>query len=377
MFVIDKKNNKIEKIRERTFNELGFKERSHLQEWLAQNPEALGEELLVIQKEFDGFNDTRERLDLLALDKHGDLVIIENKLDDSGRDVTWQVLKYASYCSSLSKKQIINIYQNYLTKIGSQLKAEDSISDFFDNTEIEEISLNKGLTQRVMMVAGNFRKEVTSTTLWLLNYKLRIQCFKVTPYSLGDQLFMNIEQIIPLKEAEEYSIDMAEKVQDDITSQEELKTRHIVRRDFWSKLLQTLNSKSNLFQNISPSKYNWIGAGSGMRGVGFNFVVSKNYGRCEVYIDRGDKDENKLIFDKLYSQKSEIETKFGEPLTWEKLDDKRASRVKYENNSVDVFKREDWDVMIDFMTDGMIRIENTFKDIIKDILKELNNEVKK
>lgn len=43
------------------------------------------EELLIIQKEFDGFEDTRERLDLLALDKEGRLVLIENKLDDTGR----------------------------------------------------------------------------------------------------------------------------------------------------------------------------------------------------------------------------------------------------------------------------------------------------
>lgn len=42
-----------------------------------------------MQKEFDGFSDTRERSDLLALDKDGDLVVIENKLDDSGNDVTW------------------------------------------------------------------------------------------------------------------------------------------------------------------------------------------------------------------------------------------------------------------------------------------------
>jgi RecB family endonuclease NucS len=41
---------------------------------------------LIIQKEFAGFGDTKERLDLLALDKKGKLVVIENKLDDSGRD---------------------------------------------------------------------------------------------------------------------------------------------------------------------------------------------------------------------------------------------------------------------------------------------------
>ena len=50
------------------------------------------------RREFAGFSDTHERLDLLALDKQGSLVLIENKLDDTGRDLTWQVLKYASYC---------------------------------------------------------------------------------------------------------------------------------------------------------------------------------------------------------------------------------------------------------------------------------------
>ena len=79
-------------------------------------PDALGEELLIIQKEFDGFADTRERLDLLALDKDGQLVVIENKLDDSGRDVAWQALKYAAYVSSLTTSQIVDIYQQYLDR---------------------------------------------------------------------------------------------------------------------------------------------------------------------------------------------------------------------------------------------------------------------
>lgn len=96
MFKIDTSSNRISRIASKSFSELGFSERNHLQEWLANEPDALGEELLIIQKEFDGFDDTRERLDLLALDKVGNLVVIENKLDDSGRDVLWQALKYAS-----------------------------------------------------------------------------------------------------------------------------------------------------------------------------------------------------------------------------------------------------------------------------------------
>lgn len=95
MYKINKSQNSITEIETKTFTELKFKERDHLQEWIAKEPECLGEELLIIQKEFDGFSETKERLDLLALDKEGNLVIIENKLDDTGRDVVWQALKYA------------------------------------------------------------------------------------------------------------------------------------------------------------------------------------------------------------------------------------------------------------------------------------------
>ncbi len=217
MYLIDKQNNRIkDSLLERKFGELGFRERQHLQQWIAERPEVLGESLLVIQQEFDGFNDTNERLDLLALDKDGNIVVIENKLDDTGRDVTWQVLKYASYCSTLTKDNIRKIYQDYLDKRGGGEEATAKISEFFDNAEYEEISLNKMQTQRIMMVAGSFRKEVTSTVLWLFNYKLRIQCFKASIFQLGEEIILDVEQIIPTKDAAEYVISMADKTQEDL-----------------------------------------------------------------------------------------------------------------------------------------------------------------
>ena len=68
-FRINTETNSIVPLTARTFGELGFKERSNLQEWIAKQPSCLGEELLVIQKEFAGFSDTNERLDLLALER--------------------------------------------------------------------------------------------------------------------------------------------------------------------------------------------------------------------------------------------------------------------------------------------------------------------
>lgn len=363
MYLIDKKNNRLSKIEEKTFSELGFKEREHLQEWLANEPAVFGEDLLIIQKEFDGFADTRERLDLLALDKDGNLVIIENKLDDSGRDVTWQALKYASYCSSLSKEEIRVIFQDYLTRCGSGETAEEKLCEFYGK-EYDEISLNKGTGQRIILVAAKFRKEVTSTVLWLMNYNIRIQCFRVTPYKKDDELFLDIEQIIPMKDAEDYVIKMAEKAQDDIMIENRLKSSDALRLEFWTALLKEMVKKSELFKNISPKKDNWISAGSGISGVPFTFVILKTYARVETYIDTGDKNENKRLFDYLHQNKEAIETAFGEALTWERLDDKRASRI-CSGIDCNPYDRENWDFIISELTDRMVRFEKALRDYLK------------
>ena len=153
MYIIDQTSNSLTKIEQTSFKALKLEERKHLQEWIAKEPSSLGEELLIIQKEFDGFSDTRERLDLLALDKDGNLVVIENKLDDSGRNVTWQAIKYASYCSSLTKQDVIDIYQKYL---GETASAEESLSDFFDGRDLSDVEINIGNSQRIFFCCCSF-----------------------------------------------------------------------------------------------------------------------------------------------------------------------------------------------------------------------------
>jgi hypothetical protein len=316
--------------------------------------------LLIIQKEFAGFSDTQERLDLLALDRQGSLVIIENKLDDTGRDVTWQALKYASYCAALSKNEIIRIFQDLLDREEPGTKAVERLCDFFETPDVEELALNSGVTQRIILVAARFRKEVTSTVLWLSNFRLRIQCFKVTPYSMGDDLYMNVEQIIPTREAEEFMIGLADKARDEVEGVETEQRRHTVRRRFWTQLLRVMNTKSQLYGNISPGAQHWISAGTGTRDVKLNFAATQWYGRAELYIDRGDKDENEAIFDALFADREIIEHEFGGQLEWERLDDKRACRIKAETPG-DVFDPERWPEMTDFMTDAMVRMERALK----------------
>ena len=52
MFKIDRSNNKLIEIEKKNFSDFGLRERDHLQEWLVKHPKSLGEDFLVIQKEY-------------------------------------------------------------------------------------------------------------------------------------------------------------------------------------------------------------------------------------------------------------------------------------------------------------------------------------
>lgn len=369
MFLIDKEKNEAISISKKTFQELEFKERKHLQEWISKNTDILGERLLIIQKEFSGFDDTKERLDLLALDESGNLVIIENKLDDSGRDVVWQALKYASYCSSLTKNDIKDIFQKYLDAQGEKEHSEKLICDFLETEDFSEIELNSD-DQRIIMIAANFRKEVTSTAMWLLDHNIKIKCIKVTPYELNGQVFLDTEQIIPIVDAEDYLIKIANKKQEELINREKKQTRHTIRVEFWTQLLQEMNKKSDLFKNISPSKDNWIGCGSGYSGLSYNFVITSNYARIELWINKGAQEDNKEIFDSIYKFKGEIESSFGDQLDWQRRDDGKGSRIAYWLRDVNVFNEEDWPEMINFLTSNMVKFEIAMKKVLRSVFKK-------
>ena len=374
MFKIDTISNRITSLEEKRFSDLGFSERNHLQEWLEHLPEAFGEELLIIQKEFDGFDDTRERLDLLALDKAGNLVVIENKLDDSGRDVVWQALKYASYCANLSRNQVVEIHQRYLNARGAgEEDAAEKIAEFLGVEDLGEADLNGSQSQRLIFVAAHYRKEVTNTVLWLIQFGIACQCFKATPYKSGDELFLNIEQIIPPPESEDFMIGMAVKEKEKQSAKHELRQSQQLRPAFWEQCLEAFRkSECRLYDNISPSKDHWLAAGSGVSGVQYNLIFGKSEARVELSIQRSSAEENQFIYDQVEAEKDKLEEQFGDALVWLPLPERKACRIQYAQ-PVDGFEQENWPWMIDWLVTHMTRLEQTMRDP----LRRVGNSLKK
>lgn len=200
MYKVDVMAKRLEPLQEVSYAQLGIKERFDIQEWIEKTPAILGEELLILAKEYE--LPSRCRLDLLAVDRQGQLVIIELKRDDSGPSVDWQAIKYASYCSAFSNEQIIQIFASYAGL--SEAEAEQQLESFIELAENGLHSLNH--KQRIILAARQFHSDVVEAVLWLLDYGLEIQCVKIDPYmdTSTNTLFISPTIIIPAPEARDF-----------------------------------------------------------------------------------------------------------------------------------------------------------------------------
>lgn len=196
MYKVHVEDKRLVKLTPSSFGDLGIMERFDIQEWIETTPDILGEELLVIAKELalpSGI-----RLDLLAVDKEANLVVVELKRGGSGRDVEWQAIKYASYCSNFLPDEIFNYYAQYCQ--ASDDEAQLAIEEFIDE-ELDK--LNQG--QRIILVAQEYHSDVASAVLWLRDYGIEIKCVRLRPYVDDDgDLFITPDVIIPLPEASDY-----------------------------------------------------------------------------------------------------------------------------------------------------------------------------
>jgi CBS domain-containing protein len=109
--------------------------------------------------------------------------------------------------------------------------------------------------------------------------------------------------------------------------------REVAYISFFAKLNARLATETDFpLRNLSPGGQNWLVLGSLDRSrpelatIVASFARRKRL-RIELYLDCGDKDTNKQRFEQLLARKSEIEQVVGEPLEWERLDNRRACRV--------------------------------------------------
>lgn len=201
-----------EKIESSSFTELNIWERQHIQEWIRQAPEILGEQLLVMSIEFDRFVNSNDRLDVLAIDRQGNLVVIELKRDAYAGYADLQSVRYAAMVSSMTIDNLLPYYLAYQKKYlkienPSKENSRTDIEEFVNQDSFEELSSKP----RIILCSENFSQEITTTVLWLNQSGLDISCVRITPHKIGEQVVIVPNKIIPLQEAKQYLIDIQKK----------------------------------------------------------------------------------------------------------------------------------------------------------------------
>jgi hypothetical protein len=230
IFSVDEASKSAEPVRESEFSELGILEENDIQEWAVDEPRLLGEELLVVSSEYSNFEETRDRLDILALDKDGKLVVVELKRDQADRTTDLQAIKYAGYCATLTAEDIQKEYRDFRNeREEKELSPEDVGEDFSEFLDDETVTTEDGWADfeldnkpRILLAAGRYGIEVTAPVMWLIEeYGMDITCTKLQAYEQDGRTLLNSQQVIPPAEAEDYMTRRREKQEE----QEEKKDR--------------------------------------------------------------------------------------------------------------------------------------------------------
>lgn len=192
-----------------SFEREGFRERNDLQRLLRSKIGFLAPDTLLIAEEFGDWDEGRRRIDLLALDKQAKLVVIELKRDETGAHMELQAIRYAAMVSTMTFERAVAAHASYLRGIGDQRDASRSILDFLEWEEPREGEFAQDI--RIVLVAAEFSKELTTAVLWLNDQNLDIRCVRMRPCKSDGVLFLDVQQVIPLPEAEEYQVRVREQ----------------------------------------------------------------------------------------------------------------------------------------------------------------------
>lgn len=188
-----------------------------LQARLIQDISVISENLLVISDEFGNWADSKRRIDILALDKAANLVVIELKRTEDGGHMELQAIRYAAMVANMTWAHAEAAFAKFIERYALDIDAREKLCKFLGWDEPREDDFAQNV--RIILVSADFSKEITTAVLWLNERDLDITCVRLSLYKLDNQqLVMNAEQIIPLPETADYQVQVREKKQAERTA---------------------------------------------------------------------------------------------------------------------------------------------------------------
>ena len=284
--------------------------------WLQENIDVLNTALDINLVDVDretaagSFN-----IDLVAKDEDGQMVIIENQLEKSDHD--------------------------HLGKIITYLAAMDA-------------------RIAIWIVSDPRPEHVAAIALLNESSSANFYMVKVEAVRIGDSPAAPLFTLI---------VGPSEEVKGAGQTKMEFAERFILRKRWWTMLLERAAKVTKLHAHISPRESSYVAVSAGIRGLYFDYNVTQEECSVDLYIDRGkdSEQENKFIFDQLYEHREAIEQAFGEPLNWQHEGRKACSIYYVRKGGGYRSPEEQWTEIQDSIIQSMVKLKKALNPFLEQL----------
>ncbi|HEX41644.1 MAG TPA: DUF91 domain-containing protein [Phycisphaerales bacterium] len=152
-----------------------------LEPWIASNAEIIGSDIVIIGRQVTSKSGL---IDLLGIDKNGNLVIVELKRDRLPREALAQAVDYASDAAEWSIEKLEEICTGY-----SGRGLEEMLTESFADVDVENLNIND--TQRIILVGFSVEASLERMIEWLSdNFSVNINAviLSYVKTASGDEL---------------------------------------------------------------------------------------------------------------------------------------------------------------------------------------------
>ncbi|RHB01697.1 DUF4268 domain-containing protein [Holdemanella biformis] len=303
---------KIGKLTEVDVRDLWKHEQYDFSNWLAKEEniklldDEIGLTLMDINKEvYIG----SYRCDLIAKDETtGQIVIIENQLEATNHDHLGKIITYAA---GLDAKTIIWI-------VKEAREEHKAAIEWLNNNSSEEIGF----------------------------FLIELHAYKIND-SLPAPMFKVVEKPNNFTKTSKQNY-----------SDKELNRSQNERLMFWEEFNTVIVAKGKPFSVRKPTTDHWydVAIGTSEAHLAINLVNKENKIVLELYIL-----DNKKLFDHLYEDKEKIENTLQMNFSWERLDGKKASRIKHDVLGLDFSDHSNYPQLMDECIEKILKMRDVFK----------------
>lgn len=218
------------------------------------------------------------------------------------------------------------------------------------------ITYASGLGASVLVwIVKEAREEHRSAVEWLNNVtsdEVNIFLIEIHAYTIGDS------DPAPMFEVVEKPNDFIKSNKNGKGNNKKLNKASSECFTFWSKFNEVLVNKGKPFNLRKVTTDHWFDVALGKSGIHVEITLVNKDGHIGVGVYIAD---DKDLFDQLYDNKDEIEKELGFKMEWDRLDNKKASRIKSKIPGLNFDDKNNYPELMDKVIDRAIQIRDVFK----------------